>query len=551
MRVGLICLAFVTALPPAAAQDHQMVQITAGSVLSTPQVSSKRYPISGTVYNSVTNQPIRRALVQISGGQGQQTAFTGADGRFAINDIPEGNVFITAQRPGFSDARTSSSTPYGLSPSTYTVTSGSNEFRVPLTPNSQIGGTVRDADGEPIEGLQLRLTREQIVQGRKQSFESGMAATEDDGSFRFEDLPPGRAFLCTVARPLEPRILNSPGAYPPRCFPNSEDIASAQAIDLAPGQEVRADFTLTPVRSFMIGGTVVGAPPGLGLNIWAEQETGQRSFFSNVEFHPDTGHFVLRSMPAGSWRLHFQANDESGRLLETVEDVTLGKDIEGLQITLQSPAAIPVHLVSSPSAEASAQSGPTGQNRWVQVHLRPMTDGNAQDYNSSFTPKPDGQPADPQRISIENVQPGKYRVTVQAGAPGCVDTVSYGSADVAREPLEVTPGSTPPPLEVALRNDCATVNVNVRGTSATVGGVALLVSDSLPFEPQIVPVQPNSAAALPSLSPGDYRLYALSDVEGLEYANPEAMREVPVHNLHLEPNQNVTVALDVFERKRK
>jgi uncharacterized protein (DUF2141 family) len=50
----------------------------------------------------------------------------------------------------------------------------------------------------------------------------------------------------------------------------------------------------------------------------------------------------------------------------------------------------------------------------------------------------------------------------------------------------------------------------------------------MPFEPQVA--QTNAQVAhysFGTLSPGTYHVYAVSDLEGLEYANPEAMRGIP------------------------
>ena len=57
-----------------------------------PAQDAKRYPISGTVVNSVTSEPVRRALVRVNSGQEQLVAFTGGDGSFQLASVPEGPV---------------------------------------------------------------------------------------------------------------------------------------------------------------------------------------------------------------------------------------------------------------------------------------------------------------------------------------------------------------------------------------------------------------------------------------------------------------------------
>jgi hypothetical protein len=52
-----------------------------------------------------------------------------------------------------------------------------------------------------------------------------------------------------------------------------------------------------------------------------------------------------------------------------------------------------------------------------------------------------------------------------------------------------------------------------------------------------------------TLSPGSYQVFAFSRVEGLEYANPEALRAYPSQSVTLEAGQKMDLTLDLAERK--
>src|SRR5579863_1808044 len=58
------------------------------------------YSLSGSVVNSATGEPIPRALVRTNGTV-QRDAFTDAQGRFQIDGMPQCQVTVTAQKPGF------------------------------------------------------------------------------------------------------------------------------------------------------------------------------------------------------------------------------------------------------------------------------------------------------------------------------------------------------------------------------------------------------------------------------------------------------------------
>ena len=68
------------------------------------------YSLHGTVVNSVTNEPIRNALVTLS-LDGQRSTLTGADGKFRFDGIvSSGQAGIDAKKPGYfspQDVRTS------------------------------------------------------------------------------------------------------------------------------------------------------------------------------------------------------------------------------------------------------------------------------------------------------------------------------------------------------------------------------------------------------------------------------------------------------------
>ena len=62
--------------------------------------SPQKFTLTGTVVDSVTGEPIRKALVQLYCGQRRMT-FSGDDGRFQFEGIPAGSYSVSAQKPGY------------------------------------------------------------------------------------------------------------------------------------------------------------------------------------------------------------------------------------------------------------------------------------------------------------------------------------------------------------------------------------------------------------------------------------------------------------------
>src|SRR5215472_18620909 len=66
------------------------------------QITSETLALRGRVINSATGEPVGLALVQISAPR-QKAQFTGADGTFVFTDLPPGNYWPVARKPGFFD----------------------------------------------------------------------------------------------------------------------------------------------------------------------------------------------------------------------------------------------------------------------------------------------------------------------------------------------------------------------------------------------------------------------------------------------------------------
>ncbi len=555
----------------ASGQAGQVMQISGST---PPSVPIKKYPVSGSVFNSVTNEPIRRALVRINSNNGQHVAFSGPDGRFQFAGIPEGSVWISAQRPGFFEPRSLSTSPLSGVWKSPIVGSGTNDFRVPLTPESKIVGTVLDTDGEPVEGVEVQVLAEQIMQGRKQWMNRGATSTDENGFYQLDGQMPGAVVACTGNKPVAPSARDS-DTYPPRCFPNSPDPASAQVIDIAPGQSARADFSVQAVRSFTVSGTVVHEQ-GFNTNIWIEGANGQQSSVGQLmQYDPRSGRFVMGAVPNGTWNFHFQGNDQQGRAFDTTEEISVnGADVTGVQATLQPGLDIPVEVVSSADHGAQAGAGALGgasasvitgpisnpqQGAVIpQVRLLPVGKTAIQQYFASTVPNPSGEADAKPSIVLQSIPPGTYNVSAQSNGQGCVQSVSYGGNDLAREPLTLVAGSPPQPLLITLRNDCATLTVAAHSDQKDATGVLVLTSDAPGSEPYITNIQANSgstdamvATTVGNLSPGTYHVYALSDLDGVEFANPQAMRDYPSESITLEPNGKANITVELAARGKR
>jgi Carboxypeptidase regulatory-like domain len=471
--------------------------------------------VTGIITNSVTGEPIGRALVQVPRPGSPLSAFTGADGRFSLEGVPaQGPAFLSVQKPGFSGAQ---------SP----VVAG--EMRVNLVPDGKISGHVLDPDGDPIERLPVQLLTGQIVQGRRTWQQRALTNTDEDGAYSFASLPAGRYLLRTLIHPFPGTDPSAPPlVYGPRYYPGAADLASAQAIAVTAGQDSTVELSLQPEYAFSVSGSLAGILPLDQLPAFSLTDgDGQTLALEPSGLH--MGKFKLEHIPSGSWTVAL------GNLAR--QDFTVnGADVSGLQLVVQPLADIPVTVKRTTA-------------RFPQIQLIPL-----QSSNFFYSPQPQ-MPLPAAGVDIQmrftNVAAGRYRLAVSVGGSECVASALSGSTDLTRDDLIVSPGSQPEPMSISIDSSCATLSGSVTASSGqSARGFAVAVPEA-PQAGAKFTLLADAKFILTGLSPGAYRIYAFSDLDDLEYANREALREYRGQRVDLQAGQQATVTVEFNQREHK
>ena len=477
-----------------------------------------RYTISGMVLNSVTNEPIRRALV----AGGSSLVFTGADGRFQVANVPEGEAMLAAQKPGFFDIPSSNIR--------VTVQGSISDVVLKLAPEARMEGKIVDEDGEPLNNVLVTALSRRIVEGRRQLLQQGQATTDDRGRYRIDGLNAGTFVLRTAASQVnafEGLTASGPAeqVYAPRYYPDAPDASSAQQIELRPGAREELDFKLAAAPGFHIAGSIGAGLPGMMISC----ENAEGESVGVPAINPKTGRFVIHGVPAGTWKLAFQyGNGEQGAYYGSETVTVTSKDIDGVTIPVQPLPNIPV--IAPNSSNGRPEIGVELEN--IQSNVRfgigaTMLPGNL----NGFT----------------NVSPGTYRVTVPPFGDGCVDSLNSGNTDLAQDPLIVNAGSPVQPITISVRHDCASLEIATRPNSRGKTAYVVVIPAFSFYRPMMNPVDAGKPLDLTGLTPGDYSVYAFSSLDNVEYANPEALREFSGQQITLSPNQHASLTLDVNE----
>ena len=466
------------------------------------------YRISGTVVNSVSGAPLRQAHVvaaRADGAAGQLEATTGADGKFAIEGVPEGAWTLTAERKGYLRQSYGQRDVFQTTDSSViTGPQGASEnLAMPLHQPAAISGKVIDERGEPVPGAMIHWLVETTA-NRKLVTIRKVVATDDRGEYRLFDLAPVTCYLSVVVP--NPAGAESQAGFAPLYYPNVSDARAAAPIHLKPGGEFTANFTLHPARGgvsvtvegdySVAGGTgsellvlVTEGPAGSSVSA-ATLGPGQGSTFSHV--------------PAGRYRLLVGDLGSTSSISKWVE---VGS--QDVKVTL--PIADPPEV----TAKVRVVDGDP-----VRLRGATLTIAGFADVVNNTRPIPaDG------KITFAPMASGRYQVVL--GSPQLyVKNVVARNARVVDGFVEL-PESGPVQLDIVAAGDGAVVSGNViAGGRPLSGAQVLLVPQKQPGDPADYhgyQADSDGSFTFAPVKPGAYYLFATED-ELLEFGDAAKVR---------------------------
>jgi hypothetical protein len=537
LRFGILALAVHLIAMSGFAQETDVPFPTTPDGTANSKTDGNSFSLSGTVINAVTGEPVRRAAVQASGQNGSVT-LTDAGGHFVVEGLAEGNVFLKAMKPGFYEDEGSPTT---------TARAGKDAPAVvlKLTPWAVISGRVTTKDDQPLEGFQIRILTKQNVGGRLIWIDQpNQARTNEDGEFRVVGLQAGT--YCVAVDQSSVTTLSQKGVPNAReqifakvVYPGVSDLASATPIEIVPGREVEANFTLSPEPMYQVSGTLTGAS-NMVTGLMFSRKAGDDADFTQTGDLQD-GKFQVR-LPAGAYSVGGETRD--GMEVTTPgATVMIRSDEADLQVPLNAAATIPVEIEKEQGAAGSERRVPApGGLPGVFLQLMPLSQ-----FRRGRTNFWRGQSG-----GIPNVAPGTYRLEINTTGEWWVKSARSGGVDLLSDDFSVPEGGQPETIEVTVRDGAGTVT----GTITPAGD---------PSRVLVLLVQPHGTKniihaarvmqgnfAIPGIPPGDYAILALDEGDRLEYADPEILNPYlsDAEHVSVRPHATVTVNLGLTSVKR-
>jgi hypothetical protein len=482
--------------------------------------------IEGQVVNALTGEPLAKARVklrEIRQGGHVYSISTDSGGAFVLRSVTAATYYLSAEHNGYlvglygSRRVVGAGTPLALKPG-----QEMRELVIRLTPQGVIMGRILDEDGEPVARVEIHVMQFNYVAGRRQLGNVNSASTNDLGEYRIFALQPGRYYLNAtyLAGPDAANgDLKGEEAYAPTYYPGTYDPASAGALEIAGGTQLRGiDMMLARTRTVRVRGRVSGAvSPGpgryIGVSLAHNNSPDQDVVRNGTTVFDPQGNFELRGVTPGSYIITAQAIDEGRRFRAQMPMEVGNSNIDNVSLAL----APGVDLTGQITVEGTANvrlaglmvvlSGPEG------------TGGGAR-----------GMVREKGVLTFQGVLPDHYQLHI-ANLPENVyiKSIRLGTEDALDSGLNLTRGAAGP-IEVLLSSNGGQIDGTVLNAQQqpAVGATVALVPESR-FREQMrlfkeVVTDSTGHFSVKGIAPGDYKLFAWEEVEAGAYEDPDFLK---------------------------
>lgn len=541
-----------------------VVVCLSSSLAYSQSTSDNTDSIRGIVINSVTREPIGRALVFSS--DNRFATWTNSEGRFEfalakagatphsdsdrLQSVVSNRPMLMARKPGFITSNRWENI----------TNDAMRDLTLELIPESLIVGTIALPTAEAPDSIELQVFRRQVQDGRARWAAAGGTQSNSDGQFRFANLPEGAYKLLSHEMLDRDPLTFDPRqqlfGYPPVYYENASDFASANTIQLAAGQTQTVSLSLVKQPYYRVKVPMISSAPevtqnGIDVNVYARGRKGPGFSLG----YNNQRHAIEGMLPNGTYTVEASTFGNSGLTgFQTI--VIKSAPIDGPSLTLVPNGSIGINVkeeFASPvnSRFSMSMNGRTfamkGPRRYLNVTLDPADDFGV-GRNFSLRNPSGGDAGGDEGLAIDSARAGNYWVRVDS-SHGYAASIRSGNLDLQHEPLVVGAGGGASPIEITMRDDTAQISGTVEGVTAGANGgsspivgaggmtfysrnpgqsVAHIYCVPLPDSPgqfAEIYVSPDGSFVSPELAPGTYRLLAFDHPEQeLEYRNPEAMR---------------------------
>lgn len=529
-----------------------------------PRTGTSR--IRGRVVDVDTGQPLRRAIVRISGAQIRESRSTATDaeGRYEFRDLPAGRYSLTATKSAYVTVN------YGqrrLTESGKPIDLGENQvvdkIDFVLPRGGVITGRIVDEYGEPVANASVQTTQDRFVNGERRPMPTGPGATTPDtGEYRLWGLNPGDYYVSVTPRVNGPAMPNDNSddraGYAASYYPGTASLADAQRVTIAAGQTASGvDIMLSPTRTSKVTGTAIdsnGKPVSGGM-VMAMQRSIVGGMRSNVggQIRPD-GSFTVSGLAPGDYVLRGNVYSPPGVTPETlVANVTVsGDDVAGILLTPLLPGTVTGRIVFDP---------PVSSLEPAMIRLT----ASPKNPEAMFMPTQPAPPVVKDDFTFEmKTSPGLMVIRAGVGGPGVtippgtgpwlLKSVRHDTTDITDSGLDLASGRVVTGVEIVLTNRMQVVTGQVldsRGAASSESTVLVFAQNrerwtGLGRYASMTRPDPGGKYSVRGLAPGDYFAVAVDRVDSQRYSgDPDYYEELSRDAVRLTLSEGETRTVDL------
>lgn len=494
--------------------------------------------LEGTVVNSMTREPVKRAMVRLEGQNFQANAVATDDsGRFQFAAVMPGSYTVSAEAQGY--------TRRAVQPVTVADQQKVSVPALSLRPGGVVSGKVVDADGEPMPNAMVLALVYSYPLGARKLTRVSFATTNDRGEFRMSALIARRYYLMADAPDRKPEPqgrMHRQGpdtAYAPAYYPNSLDPERATPVDVAAGAEAGGiEIRRQKIPLFHVRGKVAGLPEqAIGKtevtvgNCEPTFLTGSLGAEGNLEaaaIRVD-GSFDVPHVSPGTHCVMVQGTFGLARRDISVSD----KDVENVALAIAAPFELKGSVVvegtlPEPFEKLRVMMSPVGLET-LFLHSPVNPDG-------SFV--------------LDGAFPLAYAVSLQMPEGSYLKTIRMGNQESADGRIHVTSGAEP--MTILLATDAGQVTGTVKSASGDpVSSMVAIVPAGVPYRLDLFRngnTDERGRFTVSGVAPGDYEVFALEELDMTAIASPEYRKalDTKAAKVTVHPNGRESVDLTLI-----
>jgi Carboxypeptidase regulatory-like domain len=497
-----------------------------------PKQQPAEYTIAGVVLDATSGQSLPGARVSLGsteeGRVPDHSVLTGPDGRFAFAHLAADKYQMYAEAVGYPlQGFEQHEAPY-LTGVVVGPDISADQLVFKLHRGSVISGTLIDEFNEPVRNATVMLWRRGLDFGKFETRLINRSQTEDQGSFKFAGLLPGKYLIAVSARPWYMRSATDQPkqdeamstqmtenmrrlnvAFPLTFYPGVTDESRASEIALRDGDRVTADIAMRtlPAAQIRIPNSAEPGKPTGSLRLM-QTAFGNDILEQQYEQRGSPDAMLLTGVAPGHYEAHYMnPNRSDGERMQGIDvsgDMTIDPEAIGETATVAIKGLAQMSNGEPLSAEAMVMLVKVGTNFGHPGNI---------DSKGVF--------------AIDELQPGTYEVSLSSPNRTFILAMASSNAKVNGRRLTLT-GASPVNLALELGKGMGQVHgVALRGDKGLGGTMVLLIPDN-PGANKVLFRRDQSDSdgtfALPQVVPGRYSLVAIDGGWDMEWSKPAVLK---------------------------